>query len=100
MHIVFFLLAAFYVFTMPVLFVNWHSFFRQDVSNLSSAQKRLSIAVLIIATLAWPLVLPFAYVELLDKFRRTTQAVRLYHTSGETSTHPEGASDPLHFLNN
>jgi hypothetical protein len=34
--------------------------------------------VLAIATSLWPIVLPFAYLELLDKFKRSARTSRLY----------------------
>lgn len=101
MQIVFLLLTAFYVFMMPVLFVNWHGLFCQDVENLSGSEKRISLTVLAIATLAWPLVLPFAYIELLDQVKRLNQTARLYHPSkGRTKSQSESPTDSIHCSNN
>lgn len=84
MQIVFFLLAAIYLIVMPILFVNWLGFFRYDAETLTGDEKQVSLSVIAIATLLWPLVLPFAYLELLDKFRRSTRAARLYQRILET----------------
>ncbi len=76
--------VAFYVLVMPILFISWVSFFRQD-HDLSADDKHLSILVITIATILWPVVLPFAYLELLEKFKRSNRTARLYQRMMETS---------------
>lgn len=53
-----FLLVA-YLLIGTILFTTWLKFFHRDTSLVLSA---LTLAV---ATLLWPLVLPFAYLELI-----------------------------------
>jgi Zn-dependent protease with chaperone function len=72
-----FLLGVFYLVMMPILVASWLGFFRQD-SNMSKEEKQVSLMVLTIATLLWPIVLPFAYLELLSKFKRASETNRLY----------------------
>lgn len=43
--------------------------FQQD--HGTRLQQRLSIALLVIATILWPIVVPFAYLELLSKSKKT-----------------------------
>jgi hypothetical protein len=69
--------VIFYIAMMPILFTGWMGFFKQDV-DLSKEEKQISLMVLAIATLLWPIVLPFAYLELLDKFKRSARTSRLY----------------------
>ena len=68
---------AFYSLLMPILFVNWFRLFREDL-DLSKSEKHLSIVVIAIATLFWPIVIPFAYLELMEKLQRSTRTARLY----------------------
>jgi hypothetical protein len=42
----------------------WLEFIKQDIS-LSAKDKRLSLEILAIATLFWPIVVPISYLELL-----------------------------------
>jgi hypothetical protein len=46
------------------LFNEWLFFFLQD-EEMSSEQRSLSRMVLVIMTIFWPIVVPFAYLELL-----------------------------------
>ncbi|PSB19000.1 hypothetical protein C7B65_13370 [Phormidesmis priestleyi ULC007] len=78
------LFVAFYSLLMPILFINWLGFFREDLS-LTKSEKRLSIVVIAIATLFWPIVIPFAYLELLGKFQRSARTTRLYKKMLETT---------------
>ena len=79
---------AFYSLLMPVLFVNWLRFFREDL-DLSKSEKHLSMVVIAIATLLWPIVLPFAYLELLGKFQKSARTTRLYKEMLETTTNSQ-----------
>ncbi len=82
------LFIAFYSLLMPVLFVSWLGFFREDL-DLSKSEKYLSMVVIAIAMLLWPIVLPFAYLELLGKFQKSTRTARLYKKMLETTTHSQ-----------
>lgn len=70
--------GLFYVAVMPVLFISWLEFFRHDQDDLTKKEQRISGLVIAIACLFWVIVLPFAYLELLDKFKRSSRAARLY----------------------
>ncbi|MEB3292840.1 MAG: hypothetical protein VKJ24_06750 [Synechococcales bacterium] len=65
-----------YFLVMPVLFWNWITVFRKD-RGMSSAERQLSLVVLAIATLLWPIVLPLSYLELLGKVKRYERYARL-----------------------
>jgi hypothetical protein len=70
--------GLFYVAVMPVLFISWLEFFRHDQDDLTHKEQHMSVLVIAIASLFWIIVLPFAYLELLDKFKRSSRAARLY----------------------
>jgi hypothetical protein len=76
--------GVFYLVMMPILLTSWLGFFQQD-ADMSEEEKRLSLIVLVIATLLWPIVLPFAYLELLSKFKRAAKTNRAYKNLLETS---------------
>ncbi|KAM3093262.1 hypothetical protein ACKFKG_19840 [Phormidesmis sp. 146-35] len=84
MQTLLFFLGVFYLGMMPILFIGWLGFFRQD-ADMSKEEKQVSLIVLTIATLLWPIVLPFAYLELLGKFKRATRTNRLYKNLLETN---------------
>ncbi len=58
--------AFFYLIMAQRIFKVWIEFFQRDAS-LSSAEKQLSWVVLIVGTIFWPIVVPIAYVSLLEK---------------------------------
>ncbi|MCU0550249.1 MAG: hypothetical protein MUC48_12940 [Leptolyngbya sp. Prado105] len=70
--------GLFYIAVMPVLFVSWLEFFRHDHDELTRREQHMSVCVIAIASLLWIIILPFAYLELLDKFKRSSRAARLY----------------------
>ncbi len=65
-----------YILVMPVLFINWFGMFQQD-TEASATDRKLSWIVLCLATLAWPVVLPLTYVELLSKVKRYERRERM-----------------------
>lgn len=56
----------FYFLIAQRLFKIWFKFFHRD-SGMSPGEKQLSWVVLIVGTLLWPIVLPNAYLALLEK---------------------------------
>jgi hypothetical protein len=84
MQIVLIVIGVLYVVFMPILFVNWLEFFRYEVDSLTGKERQISVISLAIATLFWPLVLPCAYLELLDKLKRSNRVVRIYQRILET----------------
>lgn len=80
MQLLFVVLAAFYLVMAPILFVSWVGFFRRG-EQLSPRERWISHAVIALATLLWPLVVPIAYLELMDKFKRVTKATGLVDRS-------------------
>lgn len=59
------LIISLYALVSFYLLVAWLRFFRQG-RGMSDQQKVLSLLTIGIATVFWPLVLPIAYVKLLD----------------------------------
>lgn len=57
--IIFYLLLAYF------LFVKWLLFFIKD-KQMTPDEEFLSRIILLIATIFWPIVVPFAYLELLE----------------------------------
>jgi uncharacterized protein with PQ loop repeat len=45
-------------------FTQWLEFFNQDIA-MTSEQRFFSMIILVIGTTLWPIVVPFAYLELL-----------------------------------
>lgn len=84
MQIVLIVSGLFYLAIIPVVFISWLEFFRHDQDTLTVREQRMSVFVISIASLLWVLVLPFAYLELLDKFKRSSQAARVYQKMLET----------------
>jgi membrane protein YdbS with pleckstrin-like domain len=63
------LFVAFYLLMAIRFFRVWWVFFERD-TNLSPNWTYLSIVILILASAFWPIVVPFAYLELLEKVQR------------------------------
>jgi uncharacterized membrane protein len=61
--------TAFYGLMAIRLFRIWWVFFKQD-TDLAPGWAYFSIAVLVLASVFWPVVVPFAYLELLGKVQR------------------------------
>ena len=60
------IVVFFYFLIAQRLFKIWLKFFHRDTS-MSPGEKQLSWVVLIVGTLLWPIVLPNAYLALLEK---------------------------------
>ena len=54
-----------YLFMAPFYFTSWLKLFRKDPDS-SSNKRFLSIVVLAISTILWPIIVPIAYLELLQ----------------------------------
>ena len=65
-ELIFSFLAIIYLLTGLRLLAAWLKLLNQD-SNCSSLEKSQGIAILITIATFWPLSLPFAYLELLNK---------------------------------
>jgi uncharacterized membrane protein len=76
MQTILYSLFACYLLVMPVLFANWFGMFQQD-TEATGIERQLSWIVLALATVAWPVVLPLTYVELLAKVKRYERRERL-----------------------
>ncbi|MGB3510190.1 MAG: hypothetical protein WBA93_13325 [Microcoleaceae cyanobacterium] len=66
LELIFSFLGIIYLLIAFQLFAAWLKLLNQDF-NCSSTEKSLSIAMLITIATFWPLCLPFAYLELLNK---------------------------------
>lgn len=65
------LFTAFYLLMTIRFFRIWRGFFERD-TGLSPNWTYVSIAVLILASAFWPIVVPFAYLELLEKVQQNS----------------------------
>jgi hypothetical protein len=79
MSILLTIIAAFYLLMMRTLLTKWIAAYQRG-SRLSQSEKQSSYAVIAFATLLWPIVLPFAYLELLDNSQKTAQKAKLAET--------------------
>jgi hypothetical protein len=66
MKVLIIIAVLFYSLIARRLFKVWLKFFHRDTS-MSPEEKQLSWVVLILGTLLWPIVLPNAYLALLEK---------------------------------
>lgn len=92
--------VAFYALVVPLVFIAWLNFFRHNDQPLSRREKQMSLIVISIAALLWPVVLPFAYLDVLDKLKRTSNAARLYQKLLKMPKPPVTVEDEVRFLNN
>lgn len=79
-----YLLLVFYVLVGAIYFVEWMGFFFKDKS-MSSEMRLLSLFILLLATLLWPLIIPFAYLELLKFHQRHREIITLLINLPEAS---------------
>lgn len=73
-ELIFSFLAIIYLLTALRLLAVWLKLLNQD-DNCSGLGKSQSIAILITIATFWPLVLPLAYLELLNKNNQNNKAV-------------------------
>ncbi len=57
-------------------FFQWLGFFIDD-KEMNAAQRYFSIVVLVVATILWPVIVPFAYLELLKFHKKHKQVIDL-----------------------
>lgn len=67
------LVIVFYLVMACCFFIQWLGFFIDD-KEMNPAQRHFSIVILVIGTILWPLIVPFAYLELL-KFHKKHKPV-------------------------
>lgn len=58
--------VVFYLLIAHRLFKVWLKFFQQD-TNMSLEEKQISWGVLLMGTVLWPIVVPIAYLSMLEK---------------------------------
>ncbi|MCT7949280.1 hypothetical protein NG798_05730 [Ancylothrix sp. C2] len=66
-------LGAIYLVSAPCFFKNWFSIFEQEADKLTPEEKQLSMATLVTASVLWPVVVPFAYMEKVSKAKITVE---------------------------
>lgn len=66
-------------------FTSWLEFFHLD-TTLSSKERRLSVMILVVAAIAWPIVVPLAYLELLRSSKKSFKKPTSYSVI-EEATH-------------
>ena len=67
------LVIVFYLMMACCFFVQWLDFFVDD-QEMTPGQRNFSMIILVGATILWPIVVPFAYLELL-KFQKKHKQV-------------------------
>ena len=70
------LAIIFYLIMACCFFMQWLGFFIDD-KEMTSTQRYLSVLVLILATILWPLIVPLAYLELLKFHKKHKQVIDL-----------------------
>lgn len=66
-------LAVIYIKVATCLLIRWFKRFQQDIDT--NSQIRHSVILLAIATIFWPIVVPFTYLELLSKYQKIKEAI-------------------------
>ena len=59
-------LVVAYLFMAPFYFISWLKLFNKDTS-ITSNERLVSMVILVMSTILWPLIVPIAYLELLNK---------------------------------
>ena len=70
------LAIVFYLIMACCFFVQWLGFFIDD-KEMNSVQRYLSMVILAVATILWPLIVPLAYLELLKFHKKHKQVIDL-----------------------
>ena len=70
------LAIVFYLIMACCFFVQWLGFFIDD-KEMNSAQRYFSIIILVLGTILWPFIVPFAYLELLKFHKKHKQVIDL-----------------------
>ncbi len=65
MELIIITFVVFYLLIAHRLLKIWLKFFRQD-TNMSRTDKQISWVVLLIGTILWPIVVPIAYLSILE----------------------------------
>jgi hypothetical protein len=71
-----YLILLFYILFACFLFGEWLGFFLDD-KEMTSKMRWFSCVILTIATICWPIVVPFAYVELLKFHKKNKEVISL-----------------------
>jgi hypothetical protein len=68
--------TIFYLLIAIIVFLEWLHFFFED-KEMSSQESWFSGIILVVATLMWPVVVPFAYLELLKFHKKHKEVIEL-----------------------
>jgi hypothetical protein len=68
--------TLFYLLLAVIFFKEWLHFFAED-QEISPQERWVSRMILVIATIVWPIVVPFAYLELLKFHKRHKEVIEL-----------------------
>lgn len=71
-----YLVLVFYILLAGLFFVRWLDFFLED-EQMSPQMRLVSTFVLVLATILWPITVPFAYLELLKFHKKNKQLINL-----------------------
>lgn len=69
-------------------FNQWLLFFLAD-EDMDSEQRLFSIVILVIATILWPIVVPFAYLELLKLQKKRKDVIDLIVNQRKVDSHDD-----------
>ncbi|WP_414588483.1 hypothetical protein [Scytonema sp. PCC 10023] len=69
-------------------FNEWLVFFLAD-EEMDSEQRLFSIVILVIATILWPIVVPFAYLELLKFHKKHKDVIDLFIKQRKVGSHDD-----------
>lgn len=77
------LAIIFYLIMACCFFIQWLGFFIDD-KEMNSVQRYFSMVILVMATILWPVIVPFAYLELLKFHKKHKQVIDLLINLSDT----------------
>ncbi len=86
-----FIVIIFYLAIAFFLCRKWLVFFQQD-EEMSSSERSYSGVILLIGTIFWPIIVPFAYLELLNFHIKYRKEIHLLQNQASPSTINENNS--------
>ncbi|BAZ14970.1 hypothetical protein NIES4071_68400 [Calothrix sp. NIES-4071] len=84
-----YLILLFYILLAGLFFTRWLDFFLDD-QEMSPRMRWLSSFILLIATIFWPITVPFAYLELLNFHKKNKQIITLLMNLSNTKVLDDG----------
>nr|WP_276749671.1 hypothetical protein [Chlorogloeopsis fritschii] len=73
-NILFYIAILIYLIMSYCFFTSWLELFLQD-KEMNPVERSFSIVILVVATILWPIIVPFAYLELLRFHKKHKESI-------------------------